>query len=88
MRKTLVTTVVALGVGLLGTAALAGDYVANGHAASREEAQPLASQGVQRGQWVVDGHDISRPAPQRADGRTTERDAVKCWYVLDVLLCD
>ena len=87
MRKTLVTTAVALGVGLLGTAALAGDHVVNGHAPSPEEAQPLVSHGVHRGQWVVDGHDIS-PAPQRADGRTTERDAVKCWYVLDVLLCD
>ena len=87
MRKTLVTTVVALGVGLLGTAAFAGDYVANGHATLREEAQPLASQGVQPGQWMVDGHDISL-ATQRADGRTTASDAVKCWYVLDVLLCD
>jgi hypothetical protein len=87
MRKTLVTTAVALGIGLLGTAALAGDDLVNGHAASTEEAQPLVSHGVQRGQWVVDGYDIS-PAPQRADGRTTQRDAVKCWYVLDVLLCD
>ena len=86
MRKTLVTTVVALGVALIGTAALAGDNLVNGHAASPEEAQPLVSHGVQRGQWVFDGHDVSSAA-RRADGRTTS-DAVKCWYVLDVLLCD
>ena len=53
MRKTLVTTAVALGVGLLGTAAFAGDQVVNGHAALPEEAQPLVSHGVQR--WPVGG---------------------------------
>ncbi len=87
MRKTLVTTAVTLGVGILGAAALAGEQVVNGHAASPQEAQPLVSHGVQRGQWVVDGNDIS-PAARRADGRTTKSDAAKCWYVLDVLLCD
>ncbi len=87
MRKTLVTTAVALGVGLLGTAAFAGDHVVDGHATLPEEVQPLVSRGVRPGQWMVDGYDIS-PAIQRADRRTTASDAVKCWYVLDVLLCD
>jgi len=43
MKKTLVATVLALGLGLLGSPAFAGGYVVNGHAASPAEIQLLAS---------------------------------------------
>lgn len=64
--------------------AYAQDYVVNGHSASKAEAQFLASYSAPAGQWQIDGYGISRVAdehPAPPAGR-------KCWYVLDVLLCD
>jgi hypothetical protein len=87
MKKVLITTAVAAGLGILATPTFASDYVVNGHVASTAEAQLLVSYGAQPGQWVVDGYGIS-PAVDRADARSTDSNARKCWYVLDVLLCD
>jgi len=87
MKKTLVATVLALGLGLLGSPAFAGGYVVNGHAASPAEIQLLASYGVQPGQWVVDGYGIS-PAVQKANAPATDINQQHCRYVLDVLLCN
>lgn len=87
MQKTLITTVVAVGLGLLGTPSFASGYIVNGHPASPAEMQILVSYGAQPGQWVVDGYGIA-PAIEKADARTTESNAKKCQYVLDVMLCD
>jgi hypothetical protein len=60
------------------------DYVVNGHNASKVEAQFLASYSAPAGHWQADGYGISRVAdehPAPPAGR-------KCWYVLDVQLCD
>lgn len=77
---------VVMGLGAVVPAAQAQEYQVNGRAASKAEAQLLASYRMPAGEWVVDGFGItagrSGPAvqPAKADN--------KCWYVLDVLLCD
>ncbi len=46
--------------------------------------------GVQPGTWVVNGYGIA-PAAERASftaSASTEPSGQKCYYVLDVLLCD
>ena len=87
MTKTLITTALALGLGLLSTPSFAaGSYVVNGHAASPAEAQHLVANGVQQGDWVVNGYGIA-PAAFTASA-STEPSGQKCYYVLDVLLCD
>ena len=90
MMKTLITTtVLTLGLGLLSTPSFASNYVVNGHAASAAEAQVLAASGVQQGAWVVNGYGIA-PA-ERASFTAppaAEAGGKKCYYVLDVLLCD
>ena len=87
MKKTLIITVAALGLGLLSSPTFAGGYTVNGHTASPAELQFLASYGVQPGQWTVDGYGIS-PAVQKANVQVTNGNKRNCRYVLDVLLCD
>jgi len=52
MTKTLITTALALGLGLLSTPSFAGSYIVNGRAASPAEAQHLVASGVRPGAWV------------------------------------
>ena len=89
MTKTLITTVLALGLGLLSTPSFAGNYVVNGRAASPAEAQHLVATGVQPGAWVVNGYGIA-PAERMSltAPASTDPSGQKCYYVLDVLLCD
>jgi len=90
MTKTLITTALALGLGFLSTPSFAGSYIVNGRAASPAEAQHLVANGVQPGAWVVNGYGIA-PAAERASftaPSSTESSGNKCYYVLDVLLCD
>jgi len=90
MKQTLITTFLALGLGFLSTPSFAGGYVVNGHAASPAEAQHLVANGVQQGAWVVNGFGIA-PAAERAAftaPAANEPSGQKCYYVLDVLLCD
>jgi hypothetical protein len=88
MTKTLITTVLALGLGFLSSPSFAGSYIVNGHAASPAEAQHLVATGVQQGAWVVNGYGIA-PAAERASlTASIEPSGQKCYYVLDVLLCD
>jgi hypothetical protein len=90
MMKTLITTtVLTLGLGFLSTPSFASTYIVNGRAASPAEAQVLAASGVQQGAWVVNGYGI---APAERTSFTAppakESGGKKCYYVLDVLLCD
>jgi hypothetical protein len=90
MKQTLITTVLALGLGVLSSPSFAGSYVVNGRAASPAEVQHLVANGVQPGGWVVNGYGIA-PAAERASltaPASTEPSGQKCYYVLDVLLCD
>ena len=87
MKQTLTTIALALGLGLLSTPSFASGYVVNGHAASPAEAQHLIASGVQQGAWVVNGYGIA-PAEHASFNSGTEPSGKKCYYVLDVLLCD
>ena len=64
------------------------DYVVNGHAASKAEAHFLASYSAQPGNWQVDGYGISRVADEHPAPPIAQTSGRKCWYVLDVQLCD
>lgn len=53
------------------------------------ETRHLVARGIQQGAWVVNGYDIApaerasfTPPPAR------EPSGKRCYYVLDVLLCD
>ena len=89
MTKTLITTALALGLGLLSTPSFAGSYIVNGRTASPAEAQHLVANGVQQGAWVVNGYGIA-PAERTSftAPASTEPSGQKCYYVLDVRLCD
>ena len=89
MKQTLITTALALGLGFFSTPSFASGYVVNGHAASPAEAQQLVAGGVQQGAWVVNGYGIA-PAEHASftAPAATEPSGKKCYYVLDVLLCD
>jgi len=90
MTKTLITIALALGLGLLSTApSFAASYIVNGRTASPAEAQHLVASGVQQGAWVVNGYGIA-PAERTSftASASTEPSGQKCYYVLDVLLCD
>ena len=63
------------------------DYVVNGHAATKAEAQLLTSYSAPAGEWRVDGYGIARVADEHA-GPVVQVAGPKCWYVLDVKLCD
>ena len=63
------------------------DYVVNGHAATKAEAQLLTSYSAPAGEWRVDGYGIARVADEHAS-QVVQVAGPKCWYVLDVKLCD
>ena len=63
------------------------DYVVNGHAATRAEAQLLTSYSASAGEWRVDGYGIARVADEHPTP-VAQTAGQKCWYVLDVKLCD
>ena len=91
MKQTLITTALALGLGFLSSPSFAGSYIVNGRAASPAEAQHLVASGVQPGAWVVNRYGIAPAAAERAAfsaPAANEPSGQKCYYVLDVLLCD
>ena len=88
MKQTLITTVLALGLGFLSAPSFASSYIVNGRAASPAEAQHLVASGVQPGAWVVNGYGIAPAAERAAFTAPTEPSGQKCYYVLDVRLCD
>jgi len=88
MKKTLITTVLALGLGFLSTPSFAGGYIVNGHAASADEVHLLASNGAQQGAWVVNGFGISAAGGVQQAAAHSKQPNKDCRYVLDVLLCD
>jgi hypothetical protein len=62
MKNMLAIAAVVVGFGTASPAARAQGYIVNGHAASPEQVQLLASYGVPPGHWVVDGWGISPAA--------------------------
>jgi hypothetical protein len=91
MKKTLTAIALVLGFGLFSAPGFAAGYVVNGHAASPAEAQALAANGVRQGNWVVNGYGIAPADHASFETRVpaeTANPGKKCYYVLDVLLCD
>ena len=88
MVKYLVLTAAIVALNVIAPLAHAQDYVVNGHAASKAEAQFLASYSAPAGHWQVDGYGFSRAADEHPVQLAAQTAGAKCWYVLDVKLCD
>jgi hypothetical protein len=92
MKTTLTAIALVLGFGLFSAPSFAATgYVVNGQAASPAEAQALAANGVQKGNWVVNGYGIAPAEYASFETRApveTASSGKQCYYVLDVLLCD
>jgi hypothetical protein len=89
MKTLITTTILTLSLGFFSIPSFASNYIVNGRAASPAEAQVLVTNGVQPGAWVVNGYGIA-PAEHASftAPAATEPSGKKCYYVLDVLLCD
>jgi RsiW-degrading membrane proteinase PrsW (M82 family) len=89
MTKTLITAAaVAVALGFFSAPSFAKSYIVNGHAASAAEVQHLVSHGFQPGAWTVSGFAITAADAGASVQPAVESNAKKCWYVLDVQLCD
>ena len=89
MKKVLAIAAVTVGLGVASLPANAQGYVVNGRNASKAEVQLLVSHGAQPGKWLVDGYGISAAdSMPKTQQPTAGNGGRKCWYVLDVLLCE
>ena len=88
MGQYLVLTAAIVALNVFAPLAHAQDYIVNGHAASKAEAQFLASYSAPAGHWQVDGYGFSRVADEHPALPVAKTAGSKCRYVLDVLLCD
>ena len=80
MRKILIATVVAFVIGLPDVACLADDHAVQSYAPSPTQLQAIPANGMQA---ASPADHASVIAPTVAQTATR-----KCYYVLDVLLCD
>ena len=89
MRSLIAAAATAVGVSMASLPANAQGYVVNGRNASKAEVQLLVSHGAQPGRWLVDGYGISAAdSMPKTQQPTAGNGGRKCWYVLDVLLCE
>ena len=88
MGKFLVLAAATVALNAFAPLAHAQDYTANGHVASKAEAQFLASYSAPAGHWQVDGYGFSRVPDEHPVQAVAQTSGPKCWYVLDVKLCD
>jgi hypothetical protein len=88
MKKMLALAAVVAGLGVTGPLAHAQSYIVNGHTASPAEVQRLVSYGAEPGLWLVDGYGISSVTSDQEGQRAADNTGPKCWYVLDVKLCE
>ena len=88
MGKLLIRAAVTMALNVLAPLAHAQDYTVNGHAASKAEAQFLASHSAPAGHWQVNGYGFSRVADEHPVQPVAQTTSPTCWYVLDVKLCD
>ena len=85
MKKALAIVAV---LGIASPPTHAQNYVVNGHGASPAEVRFLVSHGAQPGKWLVDGFGISLVASGHSRPQAAGSVGRKCWYVLDVQLCE
>ena len=89
MKTVLAIAAVTVGLGFTSIPANAQGYVVNGRNASQAEVQLLVSHGAQPGRWLVDGYGISAAdSVPKMQQPTAGNSGRKCWYVLDVQLCE
>ena len=88
MKKVLAIAAVTVGLGFASLPANAQGFVVNGRNASKAEVQLLVSHGAQPGKWLVDGYGISADDSGPTKQPTAGHSGRKCWYVLDVQLCE
>ena len=88
MGKFLVVVAATVALNAFAPLAHAQDYVVNGYAAFKAEAQFLASYSAPAGHWQVDGYGFSRVADEHPVQAVAQTAGQKCWYVLDVKLWD
>ena len=85
MNKFLVLVVA--GLVALSSVTKAHAYTVNGHAASKAEVQFLTSYNAHDGRWQVDGFGMPQVSDEHP-AAVVQTSTPKCWYVLDVRLCD
>ena len=89
MKSLIAVVATAIGISMASLPAYAQGYVVNGRNASQAEVQLLVSHGAQPGKWLVDGYGISAAdSGSKKQQPTASNSGGKCWYVLDVLLCE
>jgi hypothetical protein len=88
MKTTLAIATIAMGLGIATLPAHAQGYVVNGRTASPAEVHLLVSSGAQPGHWLVDGLGIASAESGQSRQATSGHSDRRCWYVLDVLLCE
>ena len=88
-KKVVAIAAVTVGLGFASIPANAQGYVVNGRNAMQAEVQLLVSHGAQPGKWLIDGYGISAADSEpNIPQRTAGNGGRKCWYVLDVPLCE
>jgi hypothetical protein len=89
MKSLIAVIAAAIGISMASPPVHAQGYVVNGRSASQAEVQLLVSHGAQPGKWLVDGYGISAAdAAPKKQQPAAANGGRKCWYVLDVLLCE
>jgi len=89
MKKLLAIAALMVGLGFASLPVQAQGYVVNGRSASQAEVQLLVSHGAQPGKWLLDGYGISAAdSGSKKQQPAAANSGHKCWYVLDVLLCE
>jgi hypothetical protein len=88
MKRMLAVAALVAGLVTIGPPADAQGYIVGGRVASAAEVQLPVGHGAQLGSWTVNDYGVSStgsgPSGQSAAGTSHRR----CWYVLDVQLCE
>lgn len=89
MKQALAIAAALTSIGLFSAPARAGDYIVNGHDASREQVQDLTSHNAQPGRWTVDRHGISSANSESTNAKWRDDNIDRgCWYDADLPHCD
>ena len=88
MKRVLAITAILAGLGIAGPRANAQGYIVNGRDATTAEVQLLVSHGARSGSWSVDGYGMSSTGTGQNRQSAAASSDGRCWYVLDVHLCE
>jgi hypothetical protein len=89
MKRTLVTAVAAVGLGLITAPVQAGGYAANGHTTWPEQVLFPSAHDTLPGPWIVTGRGNPSTFDGSADPKMTlGNDDHGCWYDPDLPKCE